>query len=209
MKAAFLLISLVLLASWAIQDNPSAVDIEVREFSWSHYRGNAPVNSNRDGKGDLRSRERVFRQQMENRNSVENRSRDMRELEDSVMRESFYTKEVDLYRYKVALRNNGTKTVKAVFWDYQIRDPIDPDNPSHRQFRCVIKISPNKSESMVALSFLPPVRVIHADGGKSLQESLVINRLEFSDGTHWQRPDWHLPEVSSAKNSLRGKCQPL
>ena len=94
----------------------ASLEIEVLRFSWAHYRGGRVVSERRE-KGNPASRQRVFRQEMNNRNSIENRSRDMKELEDSVYREALDS-EADTYAYNVELRNRGTKLVKWIFWDY-------------------------------------------------------------------------------------------
>ena len=208
MKPFLVLISIVLIATAAtVQTGAGNSDIEVREFSWSYYKAGHAARS--DFPEATRTREEIREREMLNRDSIENRSRDMRVFENRARRDSVNSKPVDIYGYKVTLRNNGTRVVKVVFWDYQFSDPTDPENPSNRQFRCVVKISPRKSATMEALSYQPPIRVVRADGGQSLKENLVINRVEFSDGSSWQRPEWYLPEIVSSKSTLRGNCQPL
>src|SRR2546426_3292956 len=122
----FLLIRLFGLPQDKVNANAS-LDLEVIRFSWSHYRDGVVV-SERGEKGSPASRQRVFRQEIQNRNSIENRSLDMKELEDSVYREAADLRNEDTYRYSVDLKNRGTKVIKWIFWDYQTSEPSDPDN---------------------------------------------------------------------------------
>ena len=188
-------------------------DVEVGEVSSSRFRTFEPVdfagrqrlNSN---KADTRSREAVYREEVRNRNSIENRSRDMAELERSVMGEAYNQRPIDLFRYRVSLKNTGIKVVKAVVWDYQASDTDEFTDPVHRQFRCTSKMKPNHSERFEGFSTLPPTRVIKASGTKSFSERVILNRIEYADGTSWQRSEWRQPEITS-NHSSRGNCQQL
>jgi len=211
MRSLLLLLVPIIVVLWNVQsqDHADPIDLEVREFSWSHYKSRGD-NETRNNKGDPISRERVYKQEMLNRNSIENRSRDMRELEDRVIRETVNSRPVDLYKYTVALINKGTKTIRWVYWDYQVSESSDPDNPSHRQFRCELKLKPSQTRRVEALSLLPPVRVINAQNlDNTLLEKVIINRIEFVDGTIWQRADWHLPEQIEKRNDGVGPCLPI
>lgn len=130
----------------------------------------------------------------------------MLDLERSVMGGSMNEKPIDLFRYRVNFRNTGVKIVKSVVWDYQASDTSEFTDSTHRMFRCTAKIKPNQSERIEGFSVLPPTRVITAQGTKSFSERVIINRIEYSDGTSWQRPDWREPEMSS-NHSDRGHCQ--
>ena len=188
-------------------------DVEVGEVSSSKFRtyesvdptGRQRLNSN---KADTRSREAVYREEVRNRNSIENRSRDMAELERSVMGEAYNQRPIDLFRYRVSLKNTGIKVVKAVVWDYQASDTDEFTDPVHRQFRCTSKMKPNHSERFEGFSTLPPTRVITASGTKSFSERVILNRIEYADGTSWQRPEWVQPEITS-NHSSRGNSQHL
>lgn len=192
-------------------DADAAPDIEVGKFSWSHLGETGTENSNRRGMTtNPVSRKFLYRREIENRSSIENRSRDMRELEESVLRERADTKPINVYRYKIELRNRGTKVIKWVFLDYQTTAPSDPANPSHREFACAVKMKPNDNQSLVAESLLPPSRVIHAAGKEAAPtEKLIINRIEYADGAFWQRPGWHPPDQFPSRSSGRGPCRPL
>jgi len=187
-------------------------DVEVGEVSSSKFHTYETIDPARQrlnsNKADTRSRESVYREEIRNRNSIENRSRDMADLERSVMGESYYQKPIDLFRYRVSLKNTGIRIVKAVVWDYQASDTDQFNDAVHRQFRCTAKMKPNQSQRFEGFSVLPPTRVITAAGEKSFSERVILNRIEYTDGTSWQRAEWREPEVTSTYSS-RGNCQQL
>jgi len=208
-----LLIPVILLKAGQQQPADGPPDLEVGQVSSSKFRTYEPVDASgrqrlNSNKADTRSRESVYREEIRNRNSIENRSRDMLELEKSVMGESFYEKPIDLYRYRVNLKNTGIRVVKAVIWDYQASDTDQFTDSTHRLFRCIAKIKPNQSERIDGYSILPPTRVISASETKSFSERVIINRIEYADGTSWQRSDWRQPDGVS-DNRSRGNCQQL
>lgn len=210
----FLLLLTPVILFKAGQQQPAggSPDVEVGEVSSSKFHTYETVDERRQrlnsNKADTRSREYVYREEIRNRNSIENRSRDMAELERSVMGESYYQKPLDLFRYRVNLKNTGIKVVKAVVWDYQASDTDEFNDSVHRQFRCTTKMKPNQSQRFEGFSVLPPTRVITASGTKSFSERVILNRIEYMDGTSWQRHDWRQPEVTS-NHSSRGNCQQL
>lgn len=193
-----------------VKGNPDApADIEVAQFSWTHYRG-AWSDETRSEKANPANQKRDFRREAENNNSVENRIRDLRELEEDVKSERMDSKPVDIYKYRVELKNRGSKVINWIFLDYQIGAPSDPDNPLHRQFACAVKIKPDEREKFEALSNSPPRRLISAtDTQAHLTERLIINRVEYNDGTIWQRVGWHAPDQLPTRGSARGPCRPI
>lgn len=207
-----LLIPVILFKTGQQQPAGGSPDVEVGEVSSSKFHTYEPIETSRQrmnsNKADPRSREAVYREEIRNRNSIENRSRDMLELERSVMGESYNQKPIDLFRYRVNLKNSGIKIVKAVVWDYQASDTDEFNDAVHRQFRCTTKMKPNQSQRFEGFSVLPPTRVITASGTKSFSERVILNRIEYMDGTSWQRTDWRQPEVTS-NHSSRGNCQQL
>jgi hypothetical protein len=207
-----LLIPVILFKTGHQQSADGPPDVEVGEVSSSKYRTYEPYEMTKQGlnsnKADSRSREAVYREEIRNRNSIENRSRDMMELERSVLGETYNQKPIDLFRYRVNLKNTGVKIIKAVVWDFQASDTDQFEDSTHRQFRCTGKIKPNENEKFDGFSVLPPTRVIKASGGKGYSERVILNRIEYTDGTFWQRPEWHEPEVTASHRS-RGNCHQL
>lgn len=197
----------------------SPPDIEVVRFSWSRERpslfnDNRNLNDNRNRADNITlsniiSPQEISRRDMENRNSIENRSQEMRNVERSAIREA-RSKPGEMYRYRIELKNRGTREIRWIFWDYQTSDLSDPNNPSHREFRCEVKVKPNGTARLEAFTSLPPRRVISAvNAGQTPAEKIIVNRVEYADGGFWQRADWHLPERAAGQKDNRQRCQPI
>ena len=109
-------------------------------------------------------------------------------------------KPVDGFAYRAKIRNMGTRTIDVVFWEYRSSDPADPGNVSRRQFLCSVNIKPKKDTELKAFSLLNPIDAISVDSLNKKSESrftekVFINRVEFTDGTIWQRKDWSFAEI--------------
>lgn len=121
------------------------------------------------------------------------------ELEKSVQ-ESRGPKPVDGFAYKVKIKNGSAQSADIVFWEYQFIDPANPGTPARRQFLCAVKVDSNKTKEIMGFSLSGPGDVVSAasvdnKSGKLFQEQAVINRVEYVDGTVWQRRDWNFAEV--------------
>ncbi|HEX8160873.1 MAG TPA: hypothetical protein VF538_03170 [Pyrinomonadaceae bacterium] len=102
---------------------------------------------------------------------------------------------VDGYAYRVRVQNASAKVVEVVFWEYQFIDPANPESVARRQFLCGVNIKPDKEKELQAFSSFGPTDVINAarPGDKSenaFREKVLINRVEYKDGSAWQRKDW-------------------
>jgi hypothetical protein len=109
-------------------------------------------------------------------------------------------KPVDGYAYRVKVQNAGAKVIEVVFWEYQFKETANPTTVARRQFLCGVNIKPDKEKELQAFSLLGPSDVISvgslaSKSGNLFEESVVINRVEYSDGSIWQRKDWNFAEV--------------
>lgn len=109
-------------------------------------------------------------------------------------------KTVDGYSYRVKLKNAGARVIEILFWEYQFSEPANPSTMVRRQFLCGVNIKPGKEKEVLSFSLSGPSDLISvgtlADkSGNPLQESVVINRVEYADGSIWQRRDWSFAEV--------------
>lgn len=111
------------------------------------------------------------------------------------------------FAYQLKVQNGGTRVTQNVFWEYQFRETANPSNLVRRQFICNVKIKPSQEKSLQAFSTLGPSEVVDVKslGKKAEFEGLVrINRVEFSDGTFWQRKNW---EVSELKLTAKARAE--
>ncbi len=107
---------------------------------------------------------------------------------------------VEGYSYRAKIQNASEKVIEVIFWEYQFRDTPNSTVVSRRQFLCGVSIKPEKAKELKAFSVSGPSDVISVaalsdktkTGG---EETVVINRVEFADGSIWQRKDWKFGEV--------------
>ncbi|MCM3900911.1 MAG: hypothetical protein ND866_04330 [Pyrinomonadaceae bacterium] len=116
---------------------------------------------------------------------------------------------VDGYAYKIKLKNAGTKVIEILFWEYQFSEASDSSTLVRRQFLCGVNIKPGKEKEVLSFGLSGPSDVISvgtlADKAASpFQENVVINRVEYTDGSIWQRRDWNFAEVKLNYNRAIG-----
>jgi hypothetical protein len=109
-------------------------------------------------------------------------------------------KSLEGYTYRVKVQNASSKAVEILFWEYQFKETANPSAMSRRQFLCGVMMKPGKDKEIQAFSLSGPTDVISVNslGDKSknlFQENVVINRVEYSDGSIWQRKDWNFGEI--------------
>lgn len=111
-------------------------------------------------------------------------------------------KSSDGFAYRIKVQNPGTKAIEIVFWEYQFHDPADPSLVARRQFLCGVNIGADKSKELEGFSFSPPgvvnVNTLANKSENPIKEKILINRVEYSDGSIWQRKDWSLAEVKAS-----------
>lgn len=94
--------------------------------------------------------------------------------------------------YRVTVKNSGTKTIAALEWDYLFFDSEKAERVGQHSFRHRIKIRTGKTTELIGHSTKPPSSVIDAtrakNGDTHLSEEVIIRRIEYEDGSVWQRP---------------------
>jgi hypothetical protein len=124
---------------------------------------------------------------------------------------------MDGYAYRIKVQNPGTKVVEIVFWEYQFRDPANPELVARRQFLCGVSIGAGKGKELEGFSLSGPSDVVNVKtlGTNTFKENVMINRVEYSDGSMWQRKTWNLAEVKGSYERvlrepwLPGMCKSL
>ena len=110
------------------------------------------------------------------------------------------SKPMDGFAYLVRVRNTSPKTVDILFWEYQFTDPSNPATVTRRQFLCGVNIKPSKEKDVQAFSLSGPSDVVSVgslanNSGDVYQGKVLINRVEYADGSIWQRKDWNFSEI--------------
>jgi hypothetical protein len=97
------------------------------------------------------------------------------------------------FLYKVSLQNTGVKTIKVVDWDYVFFSSITQGETGRLEFTSDAKIGPGKAKELNAMSRKPPaptvsVYALDKNERQGLDGQVVLVRIEYTDGTIWQRP---------------------
>ena len=123
--------------------------------------------------------------------------------------------QTDGFTYQTKIQNNSTKPVAVVFWEYQFREKGNPAILSRRQFVCVAKMKPSKTRDLEIFTLSAPssvvsVKTLSKKSEPTFDESVIINRVEFEDGSNWQRKDWSYDEVRlTAQTASNAKKQQM
>jgi hypothetical protein len=112
-------------------------------------------------------------------------------------------KSLDTFSYEAKIQNGSKKTIDVVFWEYQFIDQANPSSPTRRQFLCGAGIKPGKEKDLQASSLSGPSDVVSVNtlangSGKRFLELVLINRVEYADGSIWERKGWKFSEISVA-----------
>lgn len=124
------------------------------------------------------------------------------------------------YTYHANVRNDGKKVVKVVYWEYRFKELAQPANVTRRQFLCSVSMKPGDARELSAFSGLGPSDTITAESlanaaEKLFDEKVIVNRIEFADGTLLQRGGWKYEDVEKSVERVTRKpwvnevCRPL
>jgi len=135
-----------------------------------------------------------------NQDTIDGRSAAIeRSVQESRMRQP---KTIDAFSYKIKIQNPTSLVADILFLEYQFIDRANPQNVTRRQFLCVGDIKPGKEKELQALTLNGPADVVDvktlANGENAFDEKVLINRIEFGDGSVWQRKDWKSGEIREA-----------
>jgi hypothetical protein len=94
------------------------------------------------------------------------------------------------FTYKVSIKNNATKPIKSIDWDYVFFDPQTEAELGRREFTSEEKISPGKTKELKFFIRNPPTQTISVSSlGQNeragLGERIVIMRVVYVDGSIW------------------------
>ncbi len=147
-------------------------------------------------------------QEIKNRRDMQERRAEMQAVEINAARSS--QKGATIYFYHLEVKNTSNKVVKGFAWEYQ---PGELPDPSDRQFFCVVKAKPSESKTFDLFTPLAPSRVVNVSDAADKSDnkvtgSIVINKVEYTDGSVWKRPAWN-PKTFAPENTEKvavGKC---
>ena len=95
------------------------------------------------------------------------------------------------YEYKFKFKNHGKKEVAALVWSYLFTDSASRNVLVRLRFGSKAKLAAGKESGITAYADSSPPLVVDAravkNGGKAWKETVIIEEIEFSDGTKWER----------------------
>jgi hypothetical protein len=190
------LIFLVVLMSLAFAGQIKAQEtakIQVVKFTWSMY-NQRNLLEDRDFLDKEEDDPLTAKIEKQRQKSIDTQSRELAKVESDAKKgaPSILDK---IFLFELQIKNLDEKPVKSFIWEYRLSRESSPPDSSGRRFLCVEKIKAGDSKTLKIISYLPPVNVIDASAasekaGKNPAAAVIINRVEYADGTVWKRPDW-------------------
>jgi hypothetical protein len=97
------------------------------------------------------------------------------------------------YMYKVRVKNSSSKIAVAVKWTYVFIDPVTRKELLRHSFESKTKIPPGKEKELTTYTDAAPPSVVNAQAkakkGKEWIEEVIIEKVQYADGTSWTRND--------------------
>lgn len=110
----------------------------------------------------------------------------------------------DYYVLRLEVKNVGQNTTKSIVWEFQ--PTVQTVDVEAKQYICKMKAKPNESKVFELMSPTAPVKVVSADK-KAQDGKVVINRIEYADGTVWKRKGWSVLIPAELTDQMgNGKC---
>ena len=208
-----ILTSLILL--FAMQQTPTVVDredadLQVVKFTWTKFRQNSDLIHSVQDPGPAMNEPIRMQQperknepaELKNRRDMQERRAEMNAAQQNASQSA--ERRHEQYILRLEVKNVGTNTMKSIVWEYQpAAETADYDL---RQYVCMMKAKPKESKTFELISPSSPVKVVSANK-KDQEGKVVINRIEYADGSVWKRKGWSIiipPEQMAAMKN--GEC---
>jgi hypothetical protein len=204
MKWLVVALGFALTATVSIAQTGSLVDdrsgIEVVKFSWSKERINwerdpfgGPVENFDETRARQRNERRIEDAKRGGSAEVDKIKREARADAANIAAKHRQAPSRYVFVYKTTVKNLSDKAIKSIDWDYVFFDRETETELGRREFTSEEKISPGKAKELTVTITKPPTQTIsltalNSGERKSLVERVVIMRIDYADGTVWQRP---------------------
>lgn len=207
-------LSLMFIATQAQTVGPRSSDLAVLKFSCGEYiKRSSMVSSVHDPDDSNNAPIRITQtprnepQEAINRRDMAQRRAELKAAEVNAALSTH--KGAKIYFYHLEVKNNGNRTIKSFAWEYESTGVPDP---SDRHFFCVLNAKPNQKRQFDLFTTLAPSRVVDVTKASEKPGSskgiVVINKIEYADGTTWVRPGWNAATFSAEATQKieAGKC---
>jgi hypothetical protein len=175
-------------------------DVAVVKFSWSKERVgweqdpfSGPIENFDEMRVRSRNEKRILDAKKGGNSAEINRAeRDARSDDALISRIHQNARARYGFVYKVSVQNNSLKAIKSIDWDYVFFDIQTKDELGRREFTSEEKIATGKTKELKFFIPRPPTQTISVNAldnneRNGLGEAVIIVRVEFADGTSWQR----------------------
>jgi hypothetical protein len=189
---------------------PEQPDLTVVKFSWSKYRQSSGLIHGADDPGPpmnepvsmIQPERKNEPPEVKNRRDVNERRADLAKAERNANSSS--PPRQDYYMMRLEVKNVGQNTTKSIVWEFQ--PGVQTADVEAKQYICKMKAKPNENKVFELMSPAAPVRVVSADK-KAQEGKVVINRIEYADGTVWKRKGWSVLIPAELTDQMaNGKC---
>lgn len=111
------------------------------------------------------------------------------------------------YQLRLELKNTGTNVVRSLAW--QFKPTAGPEDYEPKQYLCALQVKPKEKKLLEIWTPYAPVKVITVDErSNALKDGeVVINKIEYTDGSVWTRRGWVYKLPANASQKLaEGTC---
>jgi hypothetical protein len=97
------------------------------------------------------------------------------------------------YIFEAKIRNTGTKKIRLIGWEYVLIHPFNLYVLGNRHFTSKVNLSPGKSAKLIGsvtqiMSGFDDLDTAYLAERVIYPEHVVINRIEYDDGSVWVQP---------------------
>jgi hypothetical protein len=215
MKLLLALSATLFTIGFPLQNGPkSPPDLMVVKFTCARYERGHMIRSVQEPDANMNEPIRINQmiknepQEVINRRDMQERRAELRAAE--INAELSKQKGSTLYHYRLEVQNTNAQIIKGFAWSYQ---PGEVPDPADRHFFCAIDAKPRESKIIDLYSPLAPIRLLDASKAgekpeKDEKVNVMINLIEYADGSVWKRPAWNAATFSkeSKEKVAHGKC---
>lgn len=188
-------------------------DILVQKFTWNKFRANDDLIHSALDPGPSMNEPVAIKApprqneppEIRNQRDMQERRADMIAGEQSAKNSNL--RRQDQYFLHLEVKNVGTNIIKSIVWEYQPAG--QPTDYELRQYICTMKAKPKESKTFELVSPYNPIKVVQADAqtGQAKDGKVVINRIEYTDGSIWKRKGWSVIIPADMTDKMgNGKC---
>jgi hypothetical protein len=137
----------------------------------------------------------------------DSRINDIRSMENKVANSAAEAPPLPSYQLRLELKNTGTNVVRSLAWQYKPTAMHEDYEP--KQYLCALEVRPKEKKLLELWTPYAPVKVISVDErSNALKDGeVVINKIEYTDGSVWTKRGWNYKLPANASQKLAdGTC---